>query len=415
MKLSRVVGVPDPRLDQVVVACITLKDGAEATEADVQAFLREVSAYKVPKRVLFFADGEIPMTSSDTRSATRRSWPSSTSASLSPPARSAPGPEPHDQHRARRSPTPRSPSTPRPRPAHGRPHGARRAQGPVAVNDVRRWVQAMHYPNPLHYDERWASEPVRCDRGPAVVHRRHRHQPRLLARPGRPDPQQPPDLRRRRLVVLRPPDLARRPHGLPYRMPYDYKVTQTKFAGPTCFQRGDTLYINQRGERVALQRSTAIRYQVREAKEKKLFSEPKEPEWTGAQLAELDEQKQLFIEQIQTLRHEPPDLRVGQVGDQLAPNVLGPHSLASFTTEWRAFPMTTWGATAKGPTTVAPRSSATPKEMAGFEGDRRMERTNLLTDGAYYGLAAATSSPAGRSTSAACRAATATGPRWTRG
>ena len=68
VKLSRVVGVPDPRLDQVVVACITLKDGAEATEAEVQAFLRErVASYKVPKRVLFFDDGEIPMTSSDTK------------------------------------------------------------------------------------------------------------------------------------------------------------------------------------------------------------------------------------------------------------------------------------------------------------------------------------------------------------
>jgi fatty-acyl-CoA synthase len=68
VKLSRVVGVPDPRLDEIVVACVTLKEGAEATEADIQAFLRErVSSYKVPKRVLFFADGEIPMTSSDTK------------------------------------------------------------------------------------------------------------------------------------------------------------------------------------------------------------------------------------------------------------------------------------------------------------------------------------------------------------
>lgn len=68
VKLSRVIGAPDPRLDQIVVACIVLKDGAEATEADIQAFLRErVSSYKVPKRVLFFADGEIPMTSSDTK------------------------------------------------------------------------------------------------------------------------------------------------------------------------------------------------------------------------------------------------------------------------------------------------------------------------------------------------------------
>jgi len=29
---------------------------------------------------------------------------------------------------------------------------------PVAVGDIRRWVQAMHYPNPLHFDETWAAE-----------------------------------------------------------------------------------------------------------------------------------------------------------------------------------------------------------------------------------------------------------------
>jgi acyl-CoA synthetase (AMP-forming)/AMP-acid ligase II len=68
VKLSRIVGIPDPRLDQLVVACITLKEGAEATAEEIQGFLRErVAAYKVPKRVLFFDDGEIPMTSSDTK------------------------------------------------------------------------------------------------------------------------------------------------------------------------------------------------------------------------------------------------------------------------------------------------------------------------------------------------------------
>ena len=68
VKLARIVGVPDPRLDQLVVACITLKEGAEASEANIQEFLRErVASYKVPKRVLFFDDGEIPMTRSDTK------------------------------------------------------------------------------------------------------------------------------------------------------------------------------------------------------------------------------------------------------------------------------------------------------------------------------------------------------------
>jgi fatty-acyl-CoA synthase len=68
VKLSRVIGVPDARLDEMVVACITLKEGTEATEDDIRAFLRQrVAAYKVPKRVLFFADGEIPMTRGDTK------------------------------------------------------------------------------------------------------------------------------------------------------------------------------------------------------------------------------------------------------------------------------------------------------------------------------------------------------------
>ena len=44
------------------------------------------------------------------------------------------------------------------------------------------------------------------------------------------------------------------------RMLFDYKVTETKFAGPTMFSRGDTTYVNQRGETVAKQRSTSIRY-----------------------------------------------------------------------------------------------------------------------------------------------------------
>jgi acyl dehydratase len=257
---------------------------------------------------------------------------------------------------------------------------------PVATNDIRRWVQAMHYPNPLHYDEVWAAESrfesivapqsftVACDTSHGC------------------SPAQVGLIPSSHLIFggddwwffgprVRPGDKL-----VCHRMPYDYKVTDTKFAGPTCFQRGDTLYINQRGERVALQRSTAIRYQVREAKEKKLFSEPTEPTWTDEQLADLEQQKLAFIDQIQELRHGKRLVESVQVGDQLAPNVLGPHSLASFTTEWRAFPMTTWGATAKGPTTVRAEALGYTKEMAGFEGDRRMERVNPeLTDGAYYG------------------------------
>ena len=257
---------------------------------------------------------------------------------------------------------------------------------PVATNDIRRWVQAMHYPNPLHYDEGWAAESrfgeiVAPQSFTVATDTSHGCSPAQVGR-----------IPRSHLIFggddwwffgprIRPGD-----HMVCHRMPYDYRVTETSFAGPTCFQRGDTLYINQRGERVALQRSTSIRYQVREAREKALFSEPQEPNWTDDQLAGIEERKAAFIDQIQTLRHEKRVFGSVSVGDALAGNVLGPHSLATFTTEWRAYPMTTWGATAKGPTTVRADALGYTKEMAGFEGDRRMERTNPeLTDGAYYG------------------------------
>ncbi|HEY2998293.1 MAG TPA: MaoC family dehydratase N-terminal domain-containing protein [Acidimicrobiales bacterium] len=257
---------------------------------------------------------------------------------------------------------------------------------PVATNDIRRWVQAMHYPNPLHYDEGWAAESrfgeiVAPQSFTVATDTSHGCSPAQVGR-----------IPRSHLIFggddwwffgprIRPGD-----HMVCHRMPYDYRVTETSFAGPTCFQRGDTLYINQRGERVALQRSTSIRYQVREAREKALFSEPAEPAWTDDQLAELEEQKLAFIDQIQQLRHDKRLFETVAVGDRLAGHVLGPHSLASFTTEWRAYPMTTWGATAKGPTTVRAEELGYTKEMAGFEGDRRLERLNPeLTDGAYYG------------------------------
>lgn len=257
---------------------------------------------------------------------------------------------------------------------------------PVTVGDIRRWVQAMHYPNPLHYDERWAAESrygsiVAPQSFTVATDTSHGCSPAQVGK-----------IPNSHLIFggdewwFFGPRIWPGDHFVCHRMPYDYRVAHTKFAGPTCFQRGDTLYINQRGERVALQRSTSIRYRVREAKEKRLFTGDSDPVWTDEQLAELDAQKQVFVEQIHGLRHDPRYFESVSVGDELAGNVLGPHSLASFATEWRAYPMTIWGATAKGPTTVRAEALGYTKEMAGFEGDRRMERTNPeLTDGAYYG------------------------------
>lgn len=257
---------------------------------------------------------------------------------------------------------------------------------PVATNDIRRWVQAMHYPNRLHYDEHWAASSrfgelvapqsftVACDTS-------HGCSPAQVGR-----------IPESHLIFggddwwffgprVRPGDLL-----ICHRMPYDYRVTETRFAGPTCFQRGDTLYINQRGERVALQRSTAIRYRPRRAKEQGLFSEPSEPSWTDDQLSDLEERKLAFVDQLQSLGHDPRPWESVSVGDRPAEHVIGPHSLATFTTEWRAYPMTTWGATRKGPTSLSAQELGYTREMAGMEGDREVERVNPeLTDGAYHG------------------------------
>jgi acyl dehydratase len=256
----------------------------------------------------------------------------------------------------------------------------------VTVGDIRRWVQAMHYPNPLHYDEQWATESrfggiVAPQSFAVATDTSHGCAPSQVGR-----------IPSSHLIFggdewwFFGPRIEPGDHLVCHRMPYDYKVAETKFAGPTCFQRGDTLYINQRGERVALQRSTSIRYPVGGAREKKMFDEPGEPQWSDEDLEKLDAVKVQFIDQIQSLGHDKRLIGSVSVGDRLAPNALGPHSLASFTTEWRAFPMNAWGAMKTGPTTVSAADLGYTKEMAGHEGDRRMERLNPeLTDGAYYG------------------------------
>jgi long-chain acyl-CoA synthetase len=50
-----VVGLPDPVKGELVSACVTLRPGAEATEADLIAFCKEqLTPYKAPVRVEFF-------------------------------------------------------------------------------------------------------------------------------------------------------------------------------------------------------------------------------------------------------------------------------------------------------------------------------------------------------------------------
>ena len=93
----------------------------------------------------------------------------------------------------------------------GQPIGGGQLWDPCSTSDIRRWVMAMDYPNPLHWDQEFARESkfgglvapqsiaVALDYGHGAA-------------PGvrRPHPEQPPDLRRRGMVVLRLPGSPRR-------------------------------------------------------------------------------------------------------------------------------------------------------------------------------------------------------------
>ncbi len=268
----------------------------------------------------------------------------------------------------------------------GKPIQPARLKEPVANNDIRRWVQAMHYPNRLHYDDEFAaagrfsriaaplSFAVATDDGhgsaPACVGRIPNshlifggdewwfYGPRIFAG-----------------------DLIHNE-----RIPFDYVVKDTKFAGPTCFQRGDNHYYNDRGDKLSTQRSTSIRYSAEAAREMgSVAAVSEDPEWTDAQLAELEAKKFEYIQMMHELGHGKRYWDDVKVGDKLPTRVFGPHSLASLTTEWRAYLFTIWCGVHRR-TDLDIEALGFTADMAGKEQDPVMEKENPeLTDGAYIG------------------------------
>jgi N-terminal half of MaoC dehydratase len=224
----------------------------------------------------------------------------------------------------------------------GVPLGGGYLKDPVHVNDVRRWVQGMQNPNRLYYDDRFAAEgrfgrivapqsfAVATDVG-------HGATPAIQGTiPGS------------HMIFggdewwffgprIEPGDNIKGE-----RMLFDYRVTETKFAGPTMFSRGDTTYINQRGEMIAKQRSTSIRYLAEEARRRAQFSEKDDPEWGDEALADIEEQKFAYYATFRG--HDKLLWKDVNEGDRLPTRPIGPHTLMSFTTEWRAFNMNIWGA-----------------------------------------------------------------------
>ena len=251
----------------------------------------------------------------------------------------------------------------------------------VAVNDIRRWTQGMQNPNPLYFDEDYATQgrfarllapwsfAVCTDdshgAGPAIqgnIPGTHMlfggdewwfYGPRIT-----------------------PGDRMRQERQL-----HDYKVTMTKFAGPTMFSRGDTVYFNESGEEVCKQRSTSIRYLPVEARERGEFMGQTEPAWTDDELGAVEQEKLDYYRGFLELGH---GRRLGvKVGDKLARRPIGPHSHLTFTTEWRAFLMTVWGAFKGdgGPSSLY-GAGWLPEMSRDLEGAKT---DPTLSDGLYHG------------------------------
>ncbi|NNL65238.1 MAG: hypothetical protein HKP30_03245 [Myxococcales bacterium] len=263
----------------------------------------------------------------------------------------------------------------------GVPLGGAHMRDDVHVNDIRRWAQGMQNPNPLHYDDDYAAESrfgqvVAMQSFSVCTDDSHGAAPAIQGTiPGT------------HMIFggdewwfggqrIRPGDRIRQD-----RMLFDYKVSETKFAGPTMFSRGDTTYINQNGRVVAKQRSTSVRYRADEARQKALFMQDEPHAWSDEELASLEKRKFEYIQSIRDLGH---DRRLFvKEGDALPQRVIGPHTVASFTTEWRSYLMTVWGAFEDG---GGPSSLWRAGWLPEMDRDREAARIDpAQADGLYKG------------------------------
>jgi acyl dehydratase len=214
---------------------------------------------------------------------------------------------------------------------------------PCSATDIRRFVQAMDYPNPLHWDEQFArsskfggivapqSFAVAQDYG-------HGCHPSCVGHvPGT------------HLIFageewwfygtrIRPGD------KLTQERRFDgYSVTDTAFAGPTMFSRGDTVHTNQNGVLVAKERATAIRYLVEEANKRGVYGKDKRSpkRWTKEELAEIHKLRHAWI--LSNREGKTPRFADVKVGDKLPRRVIGPHSLVTFALERRSMRENVWG------------------------------------------------------------------------
>jgi acyl dehydratase len=217
--------------------------------------------------------------------------------------------------------------------------GGGQLKEPISVTDIRRWVQAMNYPNPRHFDEAAAQQSlfgeIVAPQSFAACGDAHGMTPAIVGKiPGQ------------HVIFgggewwfygprIRPGDTIRAQRRFD-----GYRVTETKFAGPTMFSRGDTLYVNQRMEPVGKLRSTAVRYRPDIARKRGFYEQTAPvPAFTADQLKEVERQRLDWIRSGAT-GEGPGEVKVGDV---LPTRPMGPHTQTSFSTEYRAWITSVWG------------------------------------------------------------------------
>jgi len=187
----------------------------------------------------------------------------------------------------------------------GKPMQPARMREPIHNNDIRRWAQAMHYPNLLHYDADYAAEGrwgrlVAPQSFAVTMDDGHGAGPACVGA-----------IPNSHLLFggdewwfygprIQGGDLVHNE-----RIPFDYTVKDTKFAGPTCFQRGDNNYYNQNGELIAKQRSTSIRYLAEAGREKTtdVVEGTEDPVWSDEELAQIQDRKFDWVQMLHELGH----------------------------------------------------------------------------------------------------------------
>ncbi|MGR4864723.1 MaoC family dehydratase [Caulobacter sp. LARHSG274] len=221
--------------------------------------------------------------------------------------------------------------------------GGGQVRDPLASSDLRRWVMAMDYPNPIHWDPTFAASTkfgglVAPQSIAVAMDYGHGCAPACVGY-----------IKDSHLIFggeewwyygtrIKPGD-----HLTQERRFHDYKVTDTKFAGPTMFSRGDTRHYKQDGSLVAKARSTAIRYLKEEAEKRGMYDAMigEMKDWSAAELAVVD--KVRFDWLMSNRMGVSPRWEEVQVGDKLQRRAIGPHTKASFATEYRAFLFNIWG------------------------------------------------------------------------